>query len=74
MPYEAISKKTGKTFYLHAKDITLRNTGGRGYKIHYFASEIGPNAVDQLPEGHEVYEHKHTGTLFLQKTKKWVNE
>lgn len=74
MAFSAVNRRTGKTYYLHARNITLRNTGGKGLTIYYFALKPGENAIDAIPEGYEVYEHKHTGTLFLRKVKTGQNQ
>lgn len=49
----------GQTYYLHSKNVTLR--GGRKQVIYYFAREVKPGALDELPEGKSVVENKRTG-------------
>ncbi|HZW60636.1 MAG TPA: hypothetical protein VFF04_00240 [Candidatus Babeliales bacterium] len=68
MAFSAKSKKSGKTYYLHTKDVEL--AGGRKQKIYYFAGEAGKNAVDTLPAGYEVFENARTGLPMLRKKKK----
>ena len=66
MAYSAKSKKTGETYYLHSKEVTLR--GGRKQTIYYFARDERPNACD-LPDGYEVMENSRTGLPMLKKAK-----
>lgn len=68
MPYSVKSKKSGKTYYLHTKEVKL--AGGRLQKIFYFAGEAAKNAVDELPAGYEVMENARTGLPMLRKKKK----
>jgi hypothetical protein len=49
----------GQTYYLHSKNVTLR--GGRKQMIYYFARQVKPGALDELPEGKSVVESKRTG-------------
>jgi YHS domain-containing protein len=65
MAYSVKSKKSGKTYYLHSKDVTLVN--GRKQTIYYFAKEAGRGSVDQLPKGYEVIESPITGLPMLRK-------
>lgn len=68
MPFSAVSKKSGKTYYLHTKEVTL--AGGRKQKIFYFAGDIDkPSAVNALPVGYEVMENSRTGLPMLRKKK-----
>jgi len=64
MAYSTQSKKTGETYYLHSKDVTLR--GGRKQKIYYFAREEKDNACD-MPDGYAVMENSRTGLPMLKK-------
>ncbi len=69
MPFSALSKKSGKTYYLHTKEVTL--AGGRKQKIFYFAGEIDKQtAVNEMPAGYEVMENSRTGLPMLRKKKK----
>ncbi len=68
MAYSVKSKKSGKTYYLHTKEVEL--AGGRKQKIFYFAGEAGSNSLDSLPVGYEVMENERTGLPMLRKKKK----
>lgn len=68
MAYSVKSKKSGKTYYLHSKDVEL--VGGRKQRIYYFAGKAAKNAIDALPAGYEVMENKRTGLPMLRKKKK----
>ena len=65
MAYAVQSKKNGKTFYLHSKEVTLK--GGRLQRIFYFAGTVKPEALDELPEGYLVSENSRTGLPLLKK-------
>ena len=64
MAHSVQSKKTGETYYLHSKEVTLR--GGRRQPIYYFAKEERDNTCD-LPAGYEVMENSRTGLPMLRK-------
>ncbi len=66
MPYRVVSKKSGKTYYLHAKEVAL--AGGRLQKIHFFSSSP-ENSIDAVPAGYEVIENERTGLPMLRKKK-----
>lgn len=68
MAFSVKSKKSGKTYYLHTKEVKL--AGDRKQKIFYFAGEEGKNSLDALPEGYEVMENERTGLPMLRKKKK----
>ena len=58
----------GDTYFLHAKDVTLRN--GRQQRIYYFArAEKNGESLDAVPEGYTVGENARTGLPFLTKAK-----
>lgn len=65
MAYSVKSKKSGKTYYLHSKQVTL--AGNRKQLIYYFAGDVGKNALDALPAGYEVMENSRTGLPMLRK-------
>jgi len=67
MAYSVKSKKSGKTYYLHSKEVKL--AGGRKQRIYYFAGEEKSNSLDALPAGYEVMENKRTGLPMLRKKK-----
>ena len=65
MPFSAKSKKSGDTFYLHQKEVTLR--GDRKQRIFFFARAIKEGAVEELPAGYDVGENSKTGLPILKK-------
>lgn len=64
MAYQHTNAK-GQTYYLHTKEVRLRS--GRIQRIYYFAREVRPEAIDQLPEGFIVAENKRTGLPTLKR-------
>jgi len=68
MAYSVKSKKSGKTYYLHTKEVEL--AGGRKQRIYYFAGKAEKNALNELPAGYEVMENSRTGLPMLRKKKK----
>lgn len=68
MAYSVKSKKSGKTYYLHTKEVKL--AGGRKQRIYYFAGTKSTGSLDELPVGYEVMENKRTGLPMLRKKKK----
>ncbi len=67
MAYSVKSKKSGKTYFLNSKEVTL--AGGRKQRIYYFAGEASKDALDALPAGYEVMENERTGLPMLRKKK-----
>ncbi len=67
MAYSVESKKSGKMYYLHTKEVKL--AGGRLQKIYYFAGVAGEGSLDALPAGYEVMENQRTGLPMLKKKK-----
>ena len=65
MAYSVVSKKTGKTYYLHSKEVTLK--GGRKQVIYFFAGEVKDGALNALPGGYIVIENERTGLPMLKK-------
>ncbi len=63
MAYEFTNSK-GVKYYLHTKEVILR---GRPQKIFYFARDVRPGALDELPEGYAVVETPRTGMPVLKK-------
>ena len=59
------SKKSGKMYYLHSKDVVL--AAGRKQRIFYFAGEATKGSLDALPAGYEVFENERTGLPMLRK-------
>jgi hypothetical protein len=67
MPYSVKSKKSGKTYFLHSKEVQL--AGDRKQVIFYFAGTAAQNALNELPKGYEVIENERTGLPMLRKKK-----
>ncbi len=67
MAYGVKSKKSGKMYYLHTKEVKL--AGDRKQRIYYFAGEQGKDSLDALPAGYEVMENARTGLPMLRKKK-----
>lgn len=65
MAFEVTSKKSGKTYHLHARKQELK--GGQKVMLYYFAGVPGEAAIDALPEGYEVSENTKTGLPLLKK-------
>ena len=63
--YSVVSQKSGKTYYLHSRDVTLR--GGRQQTIYFFAQTEKDGVMDELPAGYEVSENPRTGLPLLKK-------
>jgi YHS domain-containing protein len=68
MAFSTKSKKSGKTYYLHSKEVKLK--GGRKQRIYYFAGKATKDAIDSIPSGYETMENKRTGLPMLRKKKK----
>ncbi len=67
MAYSVESKKSGKTYYLHSKEVTLR--GGRKQTIYFFATDVRDGSLDAVPAGYQVMENARTGLPMLRKAK-----
>jgi hypothetical protein len=67
MAFSVKSKKSGKMYFLHSKEVEL--AAGRKQMIYYFAGEQGSNALNALPAGYEVMENEKTGLPMLRKKK-----
>lgn len=65
MAFSIASKKSGKTYYLHSKDVTLR--GGRLQTIYFFAQDIRDGSLDAIPAGYVTMENERTGLPMLKK-------
>lgn len=65
MAYSVESKKSGKTYYLHSKEVTLR--GGRKQVIYFFATDVRDGALEGVPAGYVVMENPRTGLPMLRK-------
>lgn len=62
MAFEVKSKKSGQTYFLHARTSNNGKT-----KVHFFAREVKEGALDNLPDGYEVSENEKTGLPLLKK-------
>jgi hypothetical protein len=65
MPYSVVSKKTGSTYFLYAKQSGTRT-------LHYFGKQKdslkeGEKVLDDLPTGYTVVESEQTGLPLLKK-------
>ncbi|MFT5468224.1 MAG: hypothetical protein ACI8UO_003333 [Verrucomicrobiales bacterium] len=67
MAFSVVSKKSGKTYYLHLRE-QERKDGGIT-KLYYFGGEVKDGAIDELPDDREVVENERTGLPFLKKKK-----
>ncbi|NPV84151.1 MAG: hypothetical protein HPY46_11290 [Candidatus Aminicenantes bacterium] len=61
----AFTNKKGVTYYLHSREVKLR--GGKMQTIYYFAREVRPGALDNVPAGYTVVETAKTGMPILKK-------
>ncbi len=64
MGFSVISQKTGATYYLHSKDVPLKNTG-KVQTIYFFAKK--EEGSIELPDNREVIENPRSGLPFLKK-------
>lgn len=65
MAHKVVSKKSGKTYYLHVR--VNKRKDGKETKLYFFGSEIKEGACDSVPAGYEVTESPTTGLPFLKK-------
>jgi hypothetical protein len=65
MSFSVVSKKSGKTYFLHNRVQELK--GGSKVTLYYFAGAVGPTALDALPAGYIVSENARTGLPLLKK-------
>jgi YHS domain-containing protein len=65
MAFSVISKKSGKTYFLHSREQELR--GGKKVTLYYFAGEAKEGAINALPAGYVVSENERTGLPLLKK-------
>lgn len=66
MSYRTTNSK-GQTYFLHAKDVVLKN--GREQRIYFFAKQPKEGALDAMPEGYEIAENSQTGLPVLRRIK-----
>jgi hypothetical protein len=64
MAYEFTNSK-GVKYYLHFKDVNLK--GGRIQRIYFFARDVRPGSLDEVPAGFRVIETERTGMPILKK-------
>jgi hypothetical protein len=64
MAYE-FKNSRGVSYYLHSKDVNLK--GGRLQTIYYFARDVRPGALNDVPAGYVVKETTKTGMPILKK-------
>lgn len=64
MAYQHTNSR-GAVYHLHSKEVKLRS--GHTQRIYYFAREVGPNAISELPAGFVVVENPRTGLPTLKK-------
>ena len=68
MAFSTKSQKSGETYYLHSKEVTLR--GGRLQRIYYFSRKVDEaTALDEIPAGYETMENSRTGLPMLRRAK-----
>lgn len=68
MAYSHKSQKSGETYYLHSKEVTLR--GGRKQVIYFFARDVRDGSLDAVPAGYMVVENSRTGLPMLKRGNK----
>lgn len=55
----------GQVYYLHTKDVTLKN--GRVQTIYFFARDQRAGFLEAVPAGYQVVETTRTGMPVLKK-------
>jgi len=64
MAYSYTNAK-GQAYYLHYKDVTLKN--GRQQRIYFFARDVRSGSLDKVPAGYAVMETTRTNMPVLKK-------
>jgi hypothetical protein len=59
------TNKKGQTYYLHTRDVKLKN--GRVQTIYFFARDIRSGALAEVPAAYTVVETQRTGMPVLKK-------
>ena len=59
------TNKKGQTYYLHTRDVTLKN--GRVQTIYFFARDVRDGSLSAVPAGYMVVETPRTGMPVLKK-------
>jgi hypothetical protein len=67
MAFSVVSKKSGKTYYLHRRD--QERKGGGTTILYFFAGAPGEGAQDSLPDGYVVGENARSGLPILSRKK-----
>lgn len=62
----SFTNKKGQTYFLHTKEVTLKN--GRVQRIYFFARDERPGSLESVPAGYTVVETTRTGMPVLKKT------
>ena len=65
MAFSVVSKKSGKTYYLHLK--AQKRPDGGTTNLYFFGGEVKAGALDKLPDGYKVIENERTGLPMLNK-------
>ena len=65
MAYSVQSKKSGKTYFLHSRDQSLK--GGHVQTIYFFASQPKDGVLEGIPKGYQLAENVKTGLPLLKK-------
>ena len=65
MSFSVVSKKSGKTYFLHLK--AQQRPSGGVTNLYYFAGEKKEGHLNALPEGYTVIENERTGLPMLKK-------
>ncbi len=63
----AYTNSKGQTYYLHTRDVTLKN--GRVQTIYFFARDVRDGSLTAVPAGYEVVETSRTGMPVLKKAR-----
>lgn len=66
MAFSHVSKKSGVTYYLNGKTVTLKNTG-KQQTIYYFSKDVRSGALDAVPGGFKIEENPRTGLPYLKR-------
>lgn len=64
MAYE-FKNSRGVSYFLHSKDVNLK--GGRLQTIYFFARDVRPGALNEVPAAYKVIETAKTGMPILKK-------
>ena len=59
------TNKKGQTYYLHTRDVTLKN--GRVQTLYFFARDVRDGSLSEVPAGYMVMETTRTGMPVLKK-------